>query len=600
MPLVASMGCMWSSRLFWKLFLTYAGLVLLALSVCVAIVSGWQEEQLVEQVRRRLHDSATLLRDDLGETLTTGRSEALQQKVVLLGEQTKTRFTLVATDGVVLADSEQPGLAEVVKMENHLSRKEFVLASHSGEGTSQRVSPTLGEPFLYVALAIKQDNFILGYVRAAQSMASIQQEVRSIRQLIWSVGLLVGFSGLVITYWLTQRIIRPIKELTVAAEDIATGNYPNRIEVHSSDEVGTLARSFEHMSRELQSREKQLRVSGQQQDAVLGGMAEGVLAVDARQQVLFANAAAGRALSFQPDEIVGSPLLEVVRSHELREIVEQTLRSGELCQGDLSWQADTMRTLNIHATPLPGDPCPGVVLVLHDVTELKHLEGLRQQFIANVSHELKTPLSSIKAYTETLINGALGDSESAPRFLRRIDEQADRLHALILDMLSLARIEAGGAALELSEIPLQQVIAACLTDCEERAKAAQIELQNEAGSDSTIVRADEESLMQILDNLVDNAIKYTPSGGAIVIRCHQESTEAVIEVSDTGIGIAPEHLERLFERFYRVDKARSRELGGTGLGLSIVKHLCQTMGGSVSVESKLGQGSTFQVRIPLA
>lgn len=594
------MACMWSSRLFWKLFLTYAGLVLLAVSVCVAIVSGWQEEQLVEQVRRRLHDSAFLLRDDLGDSLAAGRSEALQQKVRLLGEQTQTRFTLVSGDGLVLADSEQPGLAEVVEMENHLSRKEFVLASHSGEGISQRVSPTLGEPFLYFAIAVEQDGLILGYVRAAQSMASIQREVGSIRRLIWSVGLLVGLSGLAITYWLTQRIIRPIRELTVAAEDIATGNYPDRIEVLSNDELDTLARSFERMSSELQSRERQLRASAQQQHAVLGGMIEGVLAVDSRQQVLFANAAAGRALSFQPDEVVGSPLLEVVRSHELREIVRQTLNSGELCQGNLSWQADTMRTLKVHATPLPGDPCPGVVLVLHDVTELKRLESLRQQFVANVSHELKTPLSSIKAYTETLLNGALGDSENAPRFLRRIDDQADRLHDLILDMLSLARIESGVAALELSDVPLQRVVTACLADYEARAEAAQIELQNVVGSDSVVVRADEESLLQIFSNLVDNAIKYTPSGGTISVCCHQELGEAVIEVSDTGIGIAPKHLERLFERFYRVDKARSRELGGTGLGLSIVKHLCQTMGGSVLVESKPGQGSTFQVRIPLA
>ena len=243
----------------------------------------------------------------------------------------------------------------------------------------------------------------LGFVRAAQSMASIQNEVGIIRQLIWSVGLMVGLSGLAITYWLTQRIIRPIRELTIAAHDIATGVYPERIEIHSNDELGTLARSFEHMNTELRSREKQLRASAQQRHAVLGGMIEGVLAVDATQHVLFANAAAGRALSFQPSDVEGSVLLEVVRSHELRDIVEHTLLSGKLCQGEFSWQADTIRMFNVHATPLPGKPCPGVVLVLHDVTELKRLETLRQQFVANVSHELKTPLSSIKAYTETLI-----------------------------------------------------------------------------------------------------------------------------------------------------------------------------------------------------
>lgn len=591
---------MWSSRLFWKLFLTYAGLVLIALSVCVAIVSGWQEEQLVEQVRRRLHDSAALLRDDLGSRLVAGRSEALQQKVRNLGEQTQTRFTMVTREGLVLADSEQLGLAEVVEMENHRNRKEFVLASRSGEGVSQRNSSTLGVPFLYFALAVEQDNEIIGYVRAAQSMASIQEEVSSIRRLIWSVGLLIGLSGLATTYWLTQRIISPIQELTDAAEDIATGNYPERIGVHSSDELGILARSFENMNSELKSRENQLRTSSHRQQAVLGGMIEGVLAVDSRQKVLFANAAAGKALSFQPDQIEGHALLEVVRSHELREIVEQTLSSRELCQGELAWQADSIRTLKIHATPLPGEPCPGVVLVLHDVTELKRLEYLRQQFVANVSHELKTPLSSIKAYTETLLSGALEDKSNAPRFLRQIDDQADRLHDLILDMLSLARIESGNATLELINVPLQRVVTTSLADYEARSKSAQISLNHQSDCDSLEVRVDEESLQQIMSNLIDNAIKYTPSGGTISVWSHQEAGMAVIEVSDTGIGIAPEHQERLFERFYRVDKARSREMGGTGLGLAIVKHLCQAMGGSVSVESQFGRGSTFRVRIPLA
>lgn len=591
---------MWSSRLFWKLFLLYAGLVLLSVSACVAIVSGWQEEQLVEQVRRRLHDSASLLRDGLGDSLAVGRSEALQRKVRLLGKQTQTRFTLVAKDGSVFADSEQPGLAEVVEMENHLNRKEFVLASDAGEGLSQRNSPTLGVPFLYFALAVKRDGDLLGYVRAAQSMSSIQEEVGLIRRLIWSVGLAVGLSGLAITYWLTQRIIFPIRELTLAAKAIATGDYPDRIEVHSDDELGTLARSFEHMNTELQSRERQLKASVQQQHAVLGGMIEGVLAVNAKQEVLFANAAAGRTLSFQPAEIVGNLLLEVVRSHELRGIVEQTLVSGKLCRSEFSWQADTIRMLNVHATPLPGEPCPGVVLVLHDVTELKRLETLRQQFVANVSHELKTPLSSIKAYTETLLHGALNDLENAPHFLRQIDEQANRLHELILDMLSLARIESGAATLELAHVPLERVITDCLAACETRAEAAQIQLKQEVCPESIVALADEESLLLILSNLVDNAIKYTPSGGEISVRCQQASAEVIIEVSDTGIGIAHMHHERLFERFYRVDKARSRELGGTGLGLSIVKHLCQAMGGGVSVESELGQGSTFQVRIPHA
>jgi two-component system phosphate regulon sensor histidine kinase PhoR len=238
--------------------------------------------------------------------------------------------------------------------------------------------------------------------------------------------------------------------------------------------------------------------------------------------------------------------------------------------------------------------------VMHDVTELKRLEGLRQQFVANVSHELKTPLSSIKAYTETLLNGALEDPQHARHFLSRIDEQATRLHELILDLLSLARIESGQAALEIVDLPLSRVVAKCLRDHEERAKANGLTIENQVSDTLLKVRADEEGLQQILGNLIDNAIKYTPAGGSITIRCHEEAHQAVIEVADTGVGIESEHHSRLFERFYRADKARSRELGGTGLGLAIVKHLCQAMAGSVYVASKPGQGSVFGVRLPLS
>ncbi len=591
---------MWYSRLFWKVYFAYASLVVLTVTVCIAIVSGWQEDQLVEQVRRRLRDSAVLLRDNLQIELAAGQSSDLQPRIRKMGLETETRFTIVAADGRVLADSEQKTLDEVADMENHLTRKEFVQAARDGKGLVQRNSPTLGVPFLYYALAVDQNGEILGFVRAAQPVTSILEQVASVRKVIWLMGLLVGLTGLAVTYWLTRRIVLPIQVLTEAAQVIATGRYPQKVHVSTRDEVGELARTFEHMSRELDLRERQLRESMQRQTTVLGGMIEGVIAVDRRQHVLFANVAAGRKLRFSPEEVEGWPLLEVVRSHELRAAVGQALETRQHCQAEIQWQGDAQLTLEVHAAPLPGQPCPGVVLVLHEVTDLKRLEGIRQQFIANVSHELKTPLSSIKAYTETLLGGALEDAQHARNFLSRIDDQADRLQELIFDMLSLARIESGQAPLELISVPLAKVVEHCVRDHEARAAAGQLTLVNELGANSIQVRADEEALLQILSNLIDNAIKYTPAGGTVAIRSRADGSQAVIEVVDTGPGVAPEHHERLFERFYRVDRARSRELGGTGLGLSIVKHLCQAMGGSVEVESALKKGSVFRVCIPLA
>jgi two-component system phosphate regulon sensor histidine kinase PhoR len=243
---------------------------------------------------------------------------------------------------------------------------------------------------------------------------------------------------------------------------------------------------------------------------------------------------------------------------------------------------------------------PGVVVVLRDVSEVKRLEQMRQQFIANVSHELKTPLSSIKAYAETLLGGALKDPVHAQRFLERIDEQANRLHQLIMDMLSLARIESSQAPLELAIVPLGRVVQRTLADHERQAASKQVTLENRFADAPILVRADEEALRQILNNLIDNAVKYTPVGGCVSVAGRVDGGVVLCEVTDTGPGIAAEHHGRLFERFYRVDKARSRELGGTGLGLAIVKHLTQAMGGSVEISSQVGQGSTFTVRLPSA
>jgi len=249
---------------------------------------------------------------------------------------------------------------------------------------------------------------------------------------------------------------------------------------------------------------------------------------------------------------------------------------------------------------LPGDPCPGVLAVLHDVSELRRLENLRREFVANVSHELKTPLSSIKASAETLRLGAIHDPEHSTSFLACIEEQADRLHQLILDLISLARVEAGQEAFEITEVPLASVVEQCLAQHQPAAEAKNITVEIVPAPLPVLAKADADGVRTILDNLVNNAINYTPAGGRVWVRWRPEDSLALVEVQDTGIGISQRDQARVFERFFRVDQARSREMGGTGLGLAIVKHLAHAFGGNVQLTSKLGEGSTFQVRIPLA
>jgi two-component system phosphate regulon sensor histidine kinase PhoR len=411
-----------------------------------------------------------------------------------------------------------------------------------------------------------------------------------------------------LAYWIVGHVIHPIASLTEAADALARGDYQHRVYVENQDELGQLAGMFNRLSQELGGRMSQFGQSYDRQLTVLGGMIEGVIAVDARQRVVLANEAAGRLFDFRAPAAEGRPLLEVVRNHAVREAVTNAfaLRKPQrletrssLLEGARHPGLSTQH-IDIHVQPLPGEPCPGVVLVMHDTTELRRLESLRRDFVANVSHELKTPLSSIKAYTETLRNGAVNDPETSQRFLARIEEQSDRLHHLIMDMLMLARIESDQQVFEIVAVDVGAVVNSCFETRRPGADAKRIELKVPADQPASRVRADHEGLREILDNLIDNAIKYTPNGGTVTVSWQCDQSQCRINVEDTGIGIKPEDQRRVFERFYRVDKARSRELGGTGLGLAIVKHLTQSFGGKVAVTSEPGQGSTFTVELPAA
>ena len=377
------------------------------------------------------------------------------------------------------------------------------------------------------------------------------------------------------------------------------------INARAGGRVGRLARRLDAVAPQLETRMKRLEQDRQQLRAVLSGMAESVIAIDARRRLLFANASADLLFGLDATS-VGRMVPELIRSPQVQGAVEATLASPEPYRGEIVLTSREVslrvhaRVLAVHGTPLPGSPPPGAVLVFHDVTELRRLERMRQDFVANVSHELKTPLASIKAYTETLLDWALHDENVNARFLKRIEEQADRLNQLILDLLSLARLESGQEVYEHKPLALALVIGSCIESHRGRAEARSLGLSLDLGplDDETRIMADEEALRQILDNLIDNAIKYTPEGGTVSVACRLESEIVVMEVADTGIGIPRDDLPRVFERFYRVDKARSRELGGTGLGLSIVKHLVQSIGGQIAVDSRVGAGSTFTIQLP--
>ena len=416
----------------------------------------------------------------------------------------------------------------------------------------------------------------------------------------------VGLTDVLLTYWIVSRILKPLLTLTNAAQSMARGATIKRIELSGGDEIGMLAGAFNSMSlqltdriNELQGKTKELQENGNRLGTVLAGMIEGVIAVDPSERILFANREARPLLDISAEEVIGRPIWEAIRNKTVQDVVRETL-SGRQKHAVEFEVPRTQAVMAMLATRLPGNPSPGVVLVTHDVTELRRLENLRHEFVSNVSHELKTPLTAIQTFTETLLDGAMDDSKHARRFLERIYEQSERLHMLILDLLRLAQIESGQVVYDVAPLKINSLIANSIEEYRAVAESKPVTLAAEPPRGELEVEAESEGFQFIINNLIDNAIKYTPAGGRVTVRWRAEEGNAVIAVEDTGPGIPREHQERIFERFYRVDKARSRELGGTGLGLSIVKHLTQVFLGNVSVSSQVGKGTTFTVRLPLA
>jgi two-component system, OmpR family, phosphate regulon sensor histidine kinase PhoR len=454
---------------------------------------------------------------------------------------------------------------------------------------------------------------VVGYVLVAASAAWFFSYLASagivgtqaLQGLIWCAVLTVAASGLVLT-WSILRMAAV--RLSVAADPAAlrdaqgaagTPAAPRSSAWNLESAIDSMNRQMQTRIEELQSKSRLLQESTERLETVLGSMVEGVVAVDALQRILFANRAARSLLDMHGSNPVGRPIWEVIRHPQIDELIRSVLTGGETpgLEIDLPRKHAVVAVM---ASALPGKPSSGVVLVFHNVTELRRLENVRRDFVSNVSHELKTPLTAIQAYAETLLDGALEEPEHRSGFVERIAEQANRLHALIHDLLQLARIESGENVFDMRAVSVGSVVDECIEEQSAVARSKSQRLFPDSSNDDLNVLADEEGLRTILSNLIDNAVKYTQEGGTIAVRWKADDSTAVIEVQDDGPGIPEIHQPRVFERFYRVDRGRSRDVGGTGLGLSIVKHLVQEFGGSIDLSSDLGRGTTFFVRLPRA
>ena len=579
------------SPLFWKLFLGFCAINLLTALALVTVSWGWYEEFARTQSDTGLRGVAALAIEAAPEWIATATPV---EQVSRFSVRTGVRVVVVDVEGTPLSGNQSNDLA-LAAARDVLMRKQEVWSRVNDRVA--RAGDTGPMSDIYAIPVLDDQEEIIGALAFERLDPAPKQSITSLGRRYGLVALFSGLLVLGVGYALVVHIVHPVRLLNRAALAMAAGDYGQRAFVPNRDELGALARAFNSMGRELGRRLSELRDSDRRQATVLGGMIEGVVAIDDNQQVLFANAAAGRLFDFRPLEVEGRPLLEVVRHHALHQAVSAVISSRRPQRLEIEWAE---RNLSVQATPLVGDPAAGVVVVLHDTTELRRLETLRRDFVANVSHELKTPLSSIKAYSETLRDGAMDDEQNRTVFLERIVDQADRLDDLIRDMLNLARIESANQPFEIKSVLVNDAASACLRDYLPRAEAKKIRLWSKPPEGELGVKADPEGLRVILGNLVDNAIKYTPEGGDVCVRWGQQGAGELvcIDVVDSGVGIPREKLDRVFERFFRVDEARSRDLGGTGLGLSIVKHLAQSFGGSVAVTSEANTGSTFSVTLP--
>lgn len=562
----------------WRLL---TGMV--AVLLATILVLGWSADALLRQrleddIRSSLERDARLVEQALPHD-STGYQAAAHQ----LGAITGLRITLIDHTGRVLAESELAG-DSLSRIENHLNRPEIQQALQAGQGADRRLSRTVGRPLMYVAIRSE-----FGFVRVATGLEQVDAIVNRAQRAVLLASLVALALGLIVALAAARSFARPLTELAASARAIAAGEPPHFPHAGVPD-IDALVGALRQMHEELDRRFAELRREQAESATLVEAMIEGVLATDARGRIVTANAAARRLLGYPEDQPLPD-LRQLFHPKPARAAVDAVLGGTSVVDRELELDGSTVLA---NARPLPAG---GAVLVLHDVTDLRRLETMRRDFVANVSHELKTPLTSIAGYAETLV-GETPDAATTRRFLEVILGNARRMQRLVDDLLDLSRIESGGWTPAPEAVDLADTAAEVFEGFADRARTAGVTLHVEVPLDAPALEADPQAVRQILTNLVDNALRYTPPGGRVTVAAHHEGRDTVIEVRDTGSGIPAEHLPRLFERFYRVDPSRSRAEGGTGLGLAIVKHLVEAHGGLCTAESVLGRGTSVRVRIP--
>ena len=574
-----------------RITVPFVALLLCSMGILGVYLVHLARDSQVEGLRSRLETEARLVAAaSVSGFLDADPAGALEELAGGLAEGTGSRLTIIAADGTVLSDSE----ADPRSMGNHLNRLEVARALDSGLGESTRYSTTLDQKFMYVAVPVLSEGEVLGIARAALSFSAVEASVERMTRAI-IIALLIATAAVVLAAALIGRVISsPLRRMTIAAQGMAAGALDQKVEVGSSDELGRLAHAFNEMSLSLKERLDTITEERGKLAAMLAAMTDGVMMTDAGGTVTLANRAAEKLFRLGKEPVLGRSLIEVTRDHQIDGVLKRSLREGK--EQTLAVETGApQRFLRVVAVPLAGGSLAGALLLVQDLTELKSLQTVRQEFVGNVTHELKTPLASIKAMAETLRD--VDDPKTAEGFLVRIDAEVDRMTRMITELTELSRIETGQADLKVAAVSPGELVEEVIARFRHFADTAKVDLGSRVAPGLAPVYVDRGRVEQALGNLVHNAIKFTPSGGSVDVSAEARADDVLIAVRDTGVGIPAASLPRIFERFYKADRARSG--GGTGLGLAIAKHIVQAHGGRIWAESVEGQGSTFYFTLRL-
>lgn len=595
-------------KMVWQIFPLFLVIMVISLAFVTYYSTSFFKNYFLKTYEKELGIQATLLQNyfqnlSLPIPLEDAVSDESAPGVIdrhckAVGKQTRTRITVILPSGRVVGDS----LANIKLMDDHKSRPEIKAAFERKRGMSIRYSATLDQNMMYTALPVVRDNIVAAVVRTSVSVSSIDEKIKFVRNNILVAMFLsilaAGLAGL----YITTRIVRPIEQMKKGAGRFSEGDLATRLPVPETEELASLAMTMNDMAGSLNSKIQELKNRSMELEAIHSSMQEGVIAIDEDEKIITINEAAARIFDFSTTDLKNRDILEVARNVAFQEFIKKTLATHEPCEDTIVIKRDTDLILNIHSSHLYDTQKNrmGILIIFHDITRLKKLENMHKDFAANVSHELKTPLTSIKGFIETLQQiHSTGSEAERGKFLLIIEKNVERMIDLIDDLLSLSRLERKqGGDIHLANQDLDPLISTAVHSLGAAVKKKKMKINIDCEDDLTAT-IDPILMEQAIVNIVDNAVKYSDQGGRIDILGRQEDGFAILEIKDQGCGIPKEHLPRIFNRFYRVDKARSRNEGGTGLGLAIVKHIVQYHKGQIEVESTKHQGTSFAIRIPI-